>query len=76
MEEEEELDVAGGGEKTTAGGIGPAEEGHPDRVMSEPEAVERLPHGKECSGETAGAVGDATDVGTWGCPPGGGGISR
>jgi hypothetical protein len=63
-----------GGEKMAAGGIGPAEEGHPDRVMSEPEAVERSPRGKERSGETAGAVGDATDVGTWGCPPEGGGI--
>ena len=76
VEEEEELDVAGGGEKTAARGIGPAKEGHPDRVMSKPKAVERSPRGKEHSGETAGAVGDATDVGTWGCPPEGEGISR
>ena len=40
VEEEEELDVAGGGEKTAAGGTGPAKEGHPDRVMSKAEAVE------------------------------------
>ncbi len=73
VEEEEELAEAGDGEGTATEGAGPAEGGHPDKVRSKAEVVERLPWGKECSGETAEAVGDATDAGTQGCPPGGGG---
>ena len=72
-EEEEELDNAGGGEETAAGGAGPAKGGHPYSVMSKSKEMELLPQDKECRGETAGAMGDATDAGTWGCPPGGGG---
>ena len=63
MEEEEEMNVASGGEKMAAGGTGPAKEGLPNSVMSGAETRD-----KERSGETAGAVGDATDVGTWGYP--------
>jgi len=71
VEEEEELDGGGGGggAETPTGGAVLAEGGQPERVRSEAEEVEIFPRGKERSGETAGAVGDATDVGTWGCPP-------
>ena len=66
MEEEEELDDGGGGggggAETTTGGAVPADGGQPERVRSEAEEVEIFPRGKERSGETAGAVGDATDV--------------
>jgi len=77
VEEEEELDEGGGGggTETTTGGATPADGGQPERVRSEAEEVERFPRGKERSGETAGAVGDATDARMWGCPPGGGGTS-
>jgi hypothetical protein len=79
VEEEEELDDGGGGGgggvETTTGGAVPADGGQPERVRSEAEEVEIFPRGKERSGETAGAVGDATDARTWGCPPGGGGTS-
>jgi hypothetical protein len=79
VEEEEELDEdgggGGGGAETTTGGTAPEDGGQPERVRSEAEEVEIFPRGKECSGETAGAVRDATDARTWGCPPGGGGTS-
>ena len=77
MEEEEELDEGGGGggAETTTGGAAPTDGGQPKRVRSEAEEVEIFPRGKERSGETAGAVIDATDARTWGCPPGGGGTS-
>ena len=89
VEEEEELDVAGGGEETAAGGIAeemtggiaegttggaaPVEGGQPDSVRSKAEEVDRSPQCKECSGETVGALVCATDAGTWGCTLGGGG---
>ena len=78
VEEEEELDEGGngGGAETTTGGAAPADGGQPKRVRSEAEEVEIFPRGKERSGETAGAVRDATDARMWGCPPGGGGTSR
>ncbi len=73
MEEEEELDKGGGGggAETITGGAAPADGVQPDRVRSEAKKVEIFPQGKERSGETTGAVGEATDAGTWGCPPGG-----
>ena len=69
------LDEGGGGRgaETTMGGAAPADGVQPNRVRSEAEEVEIFPRDKERSGETAGAVGDATDAGTCGCPPGGGG---
>jgi hypothetical protein len=79
VEEEEELDDGGGGggggAETTMGGAALADGVQLERVRSEAEEVEIFPRGKERSGETAGAVGDATDARTWGCPPGGGGTS-
>jgi hypothetical protein len=77
VEEEEELDEGGGGRgaETTTGGAAPADGGQPERVRSEAEEVEIFPRGKERSEETAGAVRDATDARTSGCPPGGGGTS-
>jgi len=77
VEEEEEPDEGGGGggEETTTGGAAPADGGQPKRVRSEAEEVEIFPWGKERSGETAGAVRDATDARTWGCPAGSGGTS-
>ena len=75
VEEEEELDKGGGGggAETMTGRAAPADGVQPDRVRSEAEEVEIFPRSKERSRETAGAVGGATDAGTWGCPPGGGG---
>jgi hypothetical protein len=75
VEEEEEFDKGGGGggAETMTGGAAPTDRVQPDRVRSEAEEVEIFPRGKGRSGEIAGAVGDATDAGTWGCPPGGGG---
>jgi hypothetical protein len=77
VEEEEELDKGGGGggAETTMGGATPTDGVQPKRVRSEAEEVEIFPRGKGRSRETAGAVGDATDAGMWGCPPGGGGTS-
>ena len=77
MKEEEELDEGsgGGGAEAMMGGATPADGVQPERVRSEAEEVEIFPRGKGCIGETAGAVGDATDAGLWGCPPGGGGRS-
>jgi len=77
VEEEEELDEGGGGggAETTTGGAAPADGVQPETVRSEAEEAETFPRGKGRSGETAGAVGDATDAGTRGCPPGGGGTS-
>jgi hypothetical protein len=64
VEEEEELDEGGGdgGAETTTGGAAPADGGQPERVRSEAKEVEIFPRGKERSGETAGAVRDATDA--------------
>ncbi len=77
MEEEEKLNEGsgGGGAETTTGGATPVDGVQPKRGRSEAKEVEIFPRGKGHSGETAGAVGDATDAGTWGCPPGGGGMS-
>ncbi len=77
VEEEEELDEGGGsgGAEMTTGGATSADGVQPKIVRSEAKEVEIFPWGKGCRGETAGAVGNATDTGTWGCPPGGGGTS-
>ena len=56
------------GAETTAGAATPAIGVQPNRVRSEAKEVEIFPRGKEHSGETAGAVGGATDAGAWGCP--------
>ena len=74
VEEEKELDEGGGGRgaETMTGGAMPADGVQPERVRE----VEIFPRGKGSSEKTAGAVGDAKDAGTWGCPPGGGGDRR